>query len=74
MDPYIKPKPIHPNRFRSDDLLRCIETNDERMFQCYFGLLKLGNQGLRYRRKDPGYLWFELLKTTMNTRITEVYL
>lgn len=67
MDPYIKPNDSPELIQIGCDLLRCIETNDERMFQCYFGLLNLGNQGLRYRRKDPGYLWFELLKTTMNT-------
>ena len=46
-------------------LIHYVEKKDERMFACYKEMISLGNQGKRYKRKDPGYLWFEILETHM---------
>lgn len=46
-------------------LIHYLEKKDERMFACYKEMITLENQGKRYRRKDPGYLWFEILETHM---------
>ena len=46
-------------------LIHYLKKKDERMFACYRELISLENQGKRYRRKDPGYLWFEIIETHM---------
>ena len=46
-------------------LIHYLEKKDERMFACYKEMISLENQGKRYKRKDPGYLWFEILETHM---------
>jgi len=46
-------------------LIHYLEIKDERMFACYKEMISLENQGKRYKRKDPGYLWFEILETHM---------
>jgi hypothetical protein len=48
-------------------LIHYLEKKDERIFACYKEMILLENQGKRYRRKDPGYLWFEILETHMKS-------
>lgn len=50
-----------------ENLIHFIEQKDERMFACYSKLYKCENQGLRWRRRDASYLWFEILETYMDT-------
>jgi len=50
-----------------ENLIYFVEQKDERMFSCYNRLIHCGNQGVRWRRRDPVYLWFEILETYMNT-------
>ena len=52
-------------------LIHYLEKKDERMFACYKEMITLENQGKRYRRKDPGYLWFEILETHMKGDMKE---
>lgn len=50
-------------------LIYYIENDDERMFSCLNELLRLDKNGckagLRFRRKDPSYLWFEIIRDYM---------
>lgn len=50
-----------------ETLIHYIETKDERMFSCLNQLIKLGNGGTRFRRKDASYLWFAIIKDYMKT-------
>jgi hypothetical protein len=50
-----------------ETLIHYIETKDERMFSCLKQLIKLGNGGTRFRRKDASYLWFAIIKDYMKT-------
>ena len=50
-----------------ENIIKFIDDKDERMFGCFNLLTKMENQGLRYRRKDATYLWFEILNDYMNT-------
>ena len=52
-------------------LIHYLGKKDERMFACYKELISLENQGKRYKRKDPGYLWFEILETHMKGDMKE---
>lgn len=52
-------------------LIHYLEIKDERMFACYKEIISLENQGKRYKRKDPGYLWFEILETHMKGDMKE---
>ena len=50
-----------------ENLIYYIENKDERMFACFSALYKLKDiglkdQGLRYRRKDATYLWFQIIE------------
>jgi hypothetical protein len=53
----------------SDELLKLgewlimfIEEKSEKVFDVYIKMLRLENEGKRYRRKDGVYLYFEILK------------
>ena len=48
-----------------ENLIYYIENKDERMFACFSALTKLKEQGLRYRRKDATYLWFQIIEDYM---------
>ena len=50
-----------------ENLIKYIEDKDERIFGCYMKLYKMESQGLRYRRKDASYLWFEIISDYMDT-------
>ncbi len=50
-----------------ENLIHFIENRDERLFGCFNQMCKMGNQGLRYRRKDASYLFYEIMETYMNT-------
>ena len=50
-----------------ENLIHFIETKDERMFGCFAKFALLDKQGLRWRRKDASYLWFEILEEYMDT-------
>lgn len=56
-------------------LIYYIENNDERMFSCLNELLRLDKNGyksgLRFRRKDPSYLWFEIIRDYMEGNQTQ---
>ena len=50
-----------------ENLIKYIDSNDERIFGCYVKLCKMDDQGLRWRRKDASFLWFEIIKDYMDT-------
>ena len=56
-------------------LIYYIENDDERMFSCLNELLRLDKNGcksgLRFRRKDPSYLWFEIIRDYMEGNQTQ---
>ena len=56
-------------------LIYYIENDDERMFSCLNELLRLDKSGskagLRFRRKDPSYLWFEIIRDYMEGNQTQ---
>ncbi len=52
-------------------LIHYLGKKDERIFACYKEMISLENQGKRYKRKDPGYLWFEILETHMKGDMKE---
>ena len=56
-------------------LIYYIENNDEKMFSCLNELLRLDKNGcksgLRFRRKDPSYLWFEIIRDYMEGNQTQ---
>ena len=55
-----------------ENLIYYIENKDEHMFACFSALYKLKDlglkdQGLRYRRKDATYLWFQIIEDYMTS-------
>jgi hypothetical protein len=50
-----------------ENLIKFVEEHDERMFGCFMRLAKMDDQGLRWRRKDAAYLWFQVLEPYMDT-------
>ena len=58
-----------------ETLIHHIENNDERMFSCLNELLRLDKSGckagLRFRRKDPSYLWFQIIRDYMEGNQTQ---
>ena len=58
-----------------ETLIHHIENNDERMFSCLNELLRLDKSGckagLRFRRKDPSYLWFQIIRDYMEGNHTQ---
>jgi len=50
-----------------ENLCKFVEERDERMFGCFMELAKMGDQGLRWRRKEAPYLWFQVLEPYMDT-------
>ena len=50
-----------------ENLIHYIDTKDEQMMGIFSKMYKMEHQGLRYRRKDASYLWFEILADYMNT-------
>ena len=54
-----------------ETLIHYIETDDERMFSCLYQLIKLGEGGKRFKRKEASYLWFSILKDYMKTPTKE---
>lgn len=50
-----------------ENLIHFVKHKDERMFGCYHKMSTMDNQGLRWRRRDASYLWFEILEEYMNT-------
>jgi len=45
-----------------EDLIHRLEKGDESIFLIFNEMMKIeGNMGLRYRRKEASYLWFEIL-------------
>ena len=48
--------------FLGEDLIHRLEQEDESIFLIFNELMKIqDNMGLRYRRKEASYLWFEIL-------------
>ena len=48
--------------FLGEDLIHRLEQEDESIFLIFNEMMKIqGNMGLRYRRKEASYLWFEIL-------------
>jgi len=48
--------------FLGEDLIQKLEQGDESVFIIFNEMMKMeNNAGLRYRRKEPVYLWFEIL-------------
>tara|TARA_B110000503_G_scaffold54314_1_gene87211 strand:+ start:145 stop:1893 length:1749 start_codon:yes stop_codon:yes gene_type:complete len=46
-----------------ENLIEYIELKDERMFGIFMKMIKLeGKMGIRYRRKDGDYLWWEIME------------
>ena len=58
-----------------ETLIHHIENDDERMFSCLNELLRLDKEGcktgLRFRRKDPSYLWFQIIRDYMEGNQTQ---
>ena len=58
-----------------ETLIHHIENNDEKMFSCLNELLRLDKSGckagLRFRRKDPSYLWFQIIRDYMEGNQTQ---
>ena len=58
-----------------ESLIYYIENEDERMFSCLNELLRLDKSGckagLRFRRKDPSYLWFQIIRDYMEGNQTQ---
>jgi hypothetical protein len=50
-----------------EHLIQFVKAKDERMFGCFMKLGKMGDQGLRWRRKDAAYIWFQVLEPYMDT-------
>ena len=49
-----------------EDLVHKLEKGDESIFLIFNEMMKIeGNMGLRYRRKEASYLWFEILSDYM---------
>ena len=63
--PFVKEGDTEELLMIGNKLIHYLEKKDERMFACYKEMISLENQGKRYKRKDPGYLWFEILETHM---------
>lgn len=55
-------------------LIVYVEEKSERVIDIYNKMLKLENEGMRYRRKDGVYLYFEILKELVNDRVFEFVL
>ena len=58
-----------------ETLIHHIENNDEKMFSCLNESLRLDKSGckagLRFRRKDPSYLWFQIIRDYMEGNQTQ---
>ena len=49
-----------------EDLIQRLEANDESIFKIFNEMMKIReNMGLRYRRREASYLWFEILSDYM---------
>ena len=56
-----------------ENLIHFIETKDERMMGTFIKMCKLeGSQGVRYRRKDGAYLWFQILEGYMKSDMLKI--
>ena len=71
MEPFVKDGDTEELVIIGNRLVHYMNNKDERMFACYKEMISLENQGKRYRRKDPGYLWFEILETHMKGDMKE---
>ena len=56
-----------------ENLIHFIETKDERMMGIFMKMYKMEeSQGVRYRRKDGAYLWFQILEAYMKDDMLKV--
>ena len=56
-----------------ENLIHFIETKDERMMGIFMKMCKMEeSQGVRYRRKDGAYLWFQILEDHMKSDMLKV--
>jgi hypothetical protein len=58
-----------------ENLIKYIGEKDERMFGIFMKMIKLkGKNGLRYRRKDGDYLWWEIIEDYIERwRVKEIW-
>ena len=55
-----------------ENLIKYIGEKDERMFGIFMKMIKLkGKNGLRYRRKDGDYLWWEIIEDFIEDEIVK---
>ena len=58
---YKKPNDTDELMLLGDNLIHYLETNDERIFDIYNKMYKMEPMGLRFRRKDAVYLYWEII-------------
>lgn len=57
-----------------EDLIHKLECADESIFKIFNEMMKIKeNMGLRYRRREGVYLWFEILKDYMWPKLESIY-
>jgi len=55
-----------------ENLIHCIEAKDETMFGLFMEMIKIeGNQGLRYRRREGSYLWWEIIENSIEDELVK---